>query len=47
MSRNRLAGAIMLGIGVLVVASMFPGGSGIAVALMLLGGGFYLLRQGS
>ena len=47
MSRNRLAGAVMLGIGVLVVSSMFPGGSGIVVALLLLGGGFYLLRQGS
>ena len=47
MNRNRLAGAVMLGIGVLLAASMFPGGSSVAVALILLGGGFYLLRQGN
>lgn len=46
MNRNRLAGGILLGIGVLIVASMFPGGGSIAVALLLLAGGFYLLRQG-
>ena len=45
-NRNRLLGTILLGIGILMLASYFPGGSSIAVALMILAGGAYLLRRG-
>ena len=45
-NRNRALGAALLGVGVIMLASMFGGGN-IALAVMLLGGGFYLLRRGS
>ena len=44
-NRNRTLGAVLLGIGVVLLASVFPGGSSVALALVLLGGGFYLLRR--
>lgn len=43
--RNRLLGIILLGIGMLMLASYFGGGE-IVMALMVLGGGAYLLRRG-
>ena len=46
-NRNRLLGTVLLGIGILMLASYFPGGSSIAVALMILAGGAYLLRRSS
>ena len=46
-NRNRLLGTILLGVGILMLASYFPGGSSIAVALMILAGGAYLLRRDS
>ena len=42
--RNRALGIVLLGVGGLMLASYF-GGSQIALALMILGGGFYLLRR--
>src|SRR3954452_11278367 len=44
-NRNRTLGIVLLGIGVIMLANLFPGGSSIALALMLLGGGIYLLRR--
>ncbi len=44
---NKVFGFALLGIGILMLSSFIPGGSSIAVALMLLGGGYYLLRQSS
>ena len=44
---NKVLGVVLVGIGVLMLSSFIPGGSSIAVALMLLGGGYYLLRQSS
>jgi hypothetical protein len=38
---------VLLGIGVIMLASFLPGGGSFAVALMLLAGGFYLLRRTS
>ena len=45
--RNRTLGLVLLGIGVLMLASMFPHGMQFAVALLVLGGGFYLFRRTS
>jgi fatty acid desaturase len=44
---NRALGIALAGIGILMLASYIPGGSGFAVALMLLAGGFYLRRRAS
>lgn len=44
-NRNGLLGIVLVGLGVLMLASMFPGGSSIMMALLLVGGGFYLLRR--
>ncbi len=44
---NRALGIVLLGIGVIMLASFLPGGGSFAVALMLLAGGFYLLRRTS
>ena len=46
-NRNGILGVALLGIGVLMLASIFPGGSSAAIALLLLAGGFYLLRRGN
>ncbi len=46
-NRNGVLGIALVGIGVLMLASMFPGGSSAALALMLLAGGAYLLRRTS
>lgn len=43
--RNRVLGIILMGIGILMLAS-FIGSSELALALMILAGGFYLLRRG-
>ena len=45
--RNRVLGAVLLGIGAVMLSSFIPGGSNMALALMLLLGGFYLLRRGN
>lgn len=45
--RNRTLGLVLLGVGVLMLASMFPHGAQFAVALMVVIGGFYLLRRTS
>lgn len=42
--RNRALGFVLMGLGVLMLASYF-GSSQLALALMVLGGGFYLLRR--
>jgi phage shock protein C len=44
-NRNRVLGLVLLGIGTLMLASMMPFGGEIMVALMVLGGGVYLLRR--
>lgn len=46
-NRNGVLGVALLGVGALMLASMFPGGSSAAIALLLLAGGFYLLRRGN
>jgi phage shock protein C len=46
-NRNRTLGLVLLGVGTLMLASMIPHGGQIVVALMILGGGFYLLRRTS
>lgn len=47
-ARNtKVLGVALVGIGILMLSSFIPGGSSIAVALMLLGGGYYLLRRSS
>jgi phage shock protein C len=46
-NRNGILGVVLLGIGVVMLASLFPGGSSAVIALLLLAGGFYLLRRGS
>ena len=43
-NRNRALGVALLGVGVLMVADMF-GGVAITMAVLLLAGGFYLLRR--
>jgi phage shock protein C len=45
-NRNGTLGVVLLGLGVMMLASLFPGGSSAALALLLLAGGFYLLRRG-
>ncbi|MDQ5850917.1 MAG: PspC domain-containing protein [Chloroflexota bacterium] len=45
-NRNGILGVVLLGLGVMMLASLFPGGSSAAIALLLLAGGFYLLRRG-
>jgi len=45
--RNRTLGLILLAVGVLMLASFIPHGGQLALALMILGGGFYLLRRSS
>ena len=45
-NRNRALGVALVGVGILMLASMF-GGVHIVMAAMLLGGGFYLLRRGA
>ena len=42
--RNRTLGYVLVGLGALMLASYF-GSSQLALALMVLGGGFYLLRR--
>lgn len=42
--RNRALGYVLIGLGALMLASIF-GSSQLALALMVLGGGFYLLRR--
>jgi phage shock protein C len=42
---NKVLGVALLGIGTLMLASFIPGGSSVMVAIMLLGGGYYLLRR--
>lgn len=42
--RNRVLGIVLLGVGMLMLASMFGNGQ-LAIALMILGGGIYLLRR--
>lgn len=42
--RNRVLGMVLLGVGTLMLASYF-GSSQLVFALMVLGGGFYLLRR--
>ena len=44
-NRNRVLGTVLLGIGILMLAHFIPGGTSAVVALMLLAGGVYLLRQ--
>lgn len=44
--RKRVLGAIMLGVGVMMLASYF-GSTQIAMALIILGSGIYLLRRSS
>lgn len=46
-NRNGILGVALLGVGALMLASLFPGGSSAAIALLLLAGGFYLLRRGN
>jgi phage shock protein C len=43
--RNRTLGFVLLGVGTLMLASLIPHGGQIMVALMILGGGWYLLRR--
>jgi phage shock protein C len=43
---NRVLGTALLGVGVLMLSHFIPGGATMVVALMLLGGGYYLLRRG-
>ena len=45
-NRNGILGIVLVGIGVMMLASFFPGGSSAAMALLLLAGGIYLLRRG-
>ena len=45
-NRNRALGVALVGVGALMLADMF-GGVAITMAVMLLGGGFYLLRRGA
>jgi phage shock protein C len=42
--RNRTLGLVLLGVGVLMLASYFGSGQ-LALALMIVAGGFYLLRR--
>jgi hypothetical protein len=42
--RNRMLGFALVGIGTMMLASFFGGGQ-LAMALIILGGGAYLLRQ--
>ena len=44
-TRNRTLGMALLAVGVIMLASYIPGGSSVAIALMLLAGGLYLMRQ--
>jgi phage shock protein C len=44
-NRNSLLGMVLIGVGVLVLASLFPGGSSAMMALFFLAGGYYLLRR--
>jgi phage shock protein C len=44
---KKVLGFALVGLGILMLSSFIPGASSIAVALMLLGGGYYLLRQSS
>ncbi len=46
-NRHRVLGTVLLGIGILMLAhfNFIPGGTSAVVALMLLAGGVYLLRQ--
>ena len=44
---NRMLGMALLAVGTLMIASMIPGLGNVALPLMLLGGGFYLLRRNS
>jgi phage shock protein C len=44
-NRNRTLGLVLLGIGTLMLASMFPFGGQLMVALLILGGGLYLVRR--
>ena len=44
-NRTGILGVVLLGLGVMMLASLFPGGSSVVIALLLLAGGFYLLRR--
>jgi phage shock protein C len=44
-NRSRVLGLVLLGIGTLMLASFFPYGGQLVFALMILGGGLYLLRR--
>ena len=44
-NRNRALGLVLLGIGTLMLANMIPFGGQIMVALLILGGGLYLMRR--
>jgi phage shock protein C len=46
-NRSRLLGLVLLGVGTLMLASLIPYGGQIVFALMILGGGLYLLRRGN
>ena len=43
---NKVLGTALLGVGILMLSNFIPGGATLVVALMLLGGGYYLLRRG-
>jgi phage shock protein C len=43
--RNRTLGLVLLGVGGFMLASLVPYGSQIIMALMIVGGGVYLLRR--
>lgn len=44
---NHAIGIALLGLGLVMLSSFFPGGSSLMIALMFLVGGFYLLRRTS
>ena len=46
-NRNGLLGMVLVGVGVLMLASFFPGGSSAMLAVFFLAGGYYMLRRTS